>query len=108
MFPMSLQASSVVELLEYEAKRVGVQILCDCAVTNIDKKGNTFTLDTTQGTKTCEKLVITSGSPAAPHLGGSNSGYAFATKMGHSTHTPSPKSLYNSVQKSHGSKHVQG
>ena len=84
MFPMSLQASSVVELLEYEAKRVGVQILCDCAVTNIDKKGNTFTLDTTQGTKTCEKLVITSGSPAAPHLGGSNTGYAFATKMGHS------------------------
>ena len=29
MFPMSLQASSVVELLEYEAKRVGVQIICD-------------------------------------------------------------------------------
>jgi len=37
IFPMSLQASSVVELLEYEAKRAGVQILCDCAVTSIDK-----------------------------------------------------------------------
>ena len=83
MFPMSLQASSVVELLEYEAKRLGVHIVCDCAVTNIDKKGDTFTLETTQGTKTCEKLVIASGSPAAPHLGGSNSGYAFATNMGH-------------------------
>jgi len=84
MFPMSLQASSVVELLEYEAKRLNVEILCDCAVTGIDKKGNTFTLETTQGTKTCEQLVLASGSPAAPQLGGSNSGYAFATKMGHS------------------------
>ncbi len=83
MFPMSLQATSVVELLEYEAKRVGVEIVCDCAVTSVDKKGDTFTLETTQGTKSCTKLVLTSGSPAAPQLGGSNSGYAFATKMGH-------------------------
>jgi len=84
MFPMSLQASSVVELLEYEAKRVGVEIVCDCTVTGIDKKEHGFTVETSQGRKTCEKLVITTGSPAAPQLGGSNAGYAFATKMGHS------------------------
>jgi predicted Rossmann fold flavoprotein len=83
MFPMSLQASSVVELLEYEAKRVGVEIMCDCTVNSINKKGHTFTLETTQGKKTCTQLVLASGSPAAPQLGGSNSGYAFATKMGH-------------------------
>ena len=84
MFPLSLQASSVVELLEYEAKRAGVQIICDCAVTSIAKEADNFTLETTQGTKACEKLLLASGSPAAPQLGGSNSGYAFATKMGHS------------------------
>ncbi len=83
MFPMSLQASSVVELLEYEAKRVGVQIICDCTVISISKEGDTFTLETSQGSKTCKKLLLASGSPAAPQLGGSNSGYAFATKMGH-------------------------
>lgn len=84
MFPVSLQASSVVELLEYEAKQSGVEIVCNCAVTNIEKKGDTFTLKTSQGKKTSEQLVLASGSPAAPQLGGSNSGYAFATKMGHS------------------------
>jgi len=83
MFPMSLQASSVVELLEYEAKRVGVKILCDCAVRGIDKADNTFTVETTQGNKKCQQLILASGSPAAPHLGGSNAGYAFASKMGH-------------------------
>ena len=84
MFPMSLQASSVVELLEYEAKKVGVEIVCECAVTGIDKNGSTFTIETSQGTEICEQLLLASGSPAAPQLGGSNSGYAFATRMGHS------------------------
>jgi len=92
MFPMSLQSSAVVEFLEYEAKRVGVQIICDCAVTDISKEANTFTVETSQGTKTCTQLVLASGSPAAPHLGGSNSGYDFATKMGHSL-TPRHPSL---------------
>ncbi len=84
MFPMSLQASSVVELLEYEAKRVGVEIICNCAVTNIEKHESSFMLKTTQGSKRCKQLLLASGSPAAPHLGGSNAGYAFATKLGHS------------------------
>jgi len=84
IFPMSLQASSVVELLEYEAKRAGVEIFCDCTVTSIEKNSDTFTVETSQGTKISKKLLLTSGSPAAPQLGGSNSGYAFAAKMGHS------------------------
>lgn len=84
MFPMSLQSSSVVDLLIYEAEKVGVKICCDCAVTSIGKEKGLFVLETTQGIKRCQKLLIASGSPAAPQLGGSNAGYAFATKMGHS------------------------
>ena len=83
MFPMSLQASSVVALLEYEAQRAGVQIICDCTVTDIEREGEGFHLETTQGTKNCGHLLITSGSLAAPQLGGNSSGYAFAAKMGH-------------------------
>jgi len=92
MFPMSLQASSVVELLEYEAQKLGVQILCDYTVTSLDKKADIFTVETSQGSKTAKKLLLSSGSLAAPQLGGSNSGYAFATKMGH-TLTPRHPSL---------------
>ena len=83
MFPMSLQASSVVELLEYEAKRAGVKILCDCKVTRITKENDSFMLDTTKGGKRSSQLLITSGSSAAPQLGGNDSGYIFATTMGH-------------------------
>ena len=83
MFPMSLQSSSVVELLEYEALRVGVKICCDSKVTSINKEKDIFTIETSQGIQKCDKLLLASGSPAAPQLGGNDSGYAFATKMGH-------------------------
>jgi predicted Rossmann fold flavoprotein len=84
MFPMSMQASSVAEIMEYEARRAGVQIVCDCAVTRIEYEGGRFRLETSQGMKECRKLLIASGSPAAPQLGGNDSGYAFALKLGHS------------------------
>ncbi len=84
MFPMSMQASAVTELLEYEAKRAGVQLVCDCTVTRIEHEGDTFRLETSQGMKRCHTLLIASGSPAAPQLGSNDSGYAFALKLGHS------------------------
>ena len=84
MFPMSLQAYSVVELLEYEAKRLGVQICCNSKVIAIEKKNETFVLQTSQGEQKASHLILASGSSAYPQLGGSNAGYAFATKMGHS------------------------
>jgi len=83
MFPMSLQASSVVEILEYEAKKLGVMIVCNCTVEAISKEDNTFTLQTSQGTKKCSTLLLASGSPAAPQLGGNDSGFSFAQSMGH-------------------------
>ena len=83
VFPMSLQAASVVELLEYEAKRAGVKIYCDCKVSRIKKEDGDFILETTLGEKRSQILLITSGSPAAPQLGGNDFGYIFATTMGH-------------------------
>ena len=84
LFPLSFQASSVVELLEYEAKRAGVEIIYDCKVNSLAKEREAFSLETSNGIKTCEKLLIACGSPAAPKLGGNDSGYAFASRLGHS------------------------
>ena len=83
MFPMSMQAGSVVELLEYEARSLGVNIECGCEVKGIQKKNDTFMLETSQGIKSCEKLLLATGSPAAPQLGGNRSGLEFAKSLGH-------------------------
>lgn len=84
MFPMSMQASSVVDILLYEAQQAGVKIICDCRAERIEKHGELFRVETTQGVFTSTKLLMASGSVAAPKLGGSDAGYAFATRMGHS------------------------
>ena len=83
MFPLSMQASSVVSLLRYAAEEVGVKIVCQCKVTHINHENTLFHLHTSQGDFSDTHLLIASGSLAAPKLGGSNAGYLFAQKLGH-------------------------
>ncbi len=83
MFPLSQQASSVADILEYEAKNKGANIIYECRVSSVEKDGGGFVLQTTVGEMRCDKLVIASGSTAAPQLGGSSSGYEIAKSMGH-------------------------
>ena len=84
VFPMSLQASSVVELLVCECEQLGVKILCDIEVQSIIKKSEKYELTHTQGKVKTEKLVIATGHCSAPQLGGVDMGLTFAKKLGHS------------------------
>ena len=83
LFPMSMQASSVVEILLYEAQRVGVTIVCDCAVQSIAKEADSFALQTSQGDRVAKRVILATGSAAAPRLGGNMSGMEMATALGH-------------------------
>jgi len=107
LFPMSLQASTVVELLIYEAQKVGVEILCDCMVQAIEKRQKDFVLQTTQGEKHCARLILASGSPAAPQLGGTFSGLEIAASLGH-TLIPSHPSLVQLCSEEGWVKRVSG
>jgi len=82
IFPLSYQASTVIELLEYEATKLGVEIIYNTQVTKIINNSD-FVVETTQGEFRAEKLLIASGSLAYPKLGGSDLGYKFAEDMGH-------------------------
>ena len=84
MFPMSLQASSVLKLLLYEMECAGVEIVYGCGVHSIRKKGEHFVLETTQGRVEGAAVLLSAGSPAAPQLGGSESGMSLAASLGHS------------------------
>jgi len=84
LFPLSLHAASVAELLTYAAEEAGVEIVYHCKVTTLEKQKSHFILESSLGTKKCTYLLIACGSPAAPRLGGNDSGYAFASGLGHS------------------------
>ncbi|MFT7824012.1 MAG: NAD(P)/FAD-dependent oxidoreductase [Sulfurimonas sp.] len=107
MFPMSLQANTVTEILEYEAKARGVEIITGCTVTHIEKEDEAFILQTNQGTMQCETLLLASGSPAAPQLGGNESGLKFAESMGH-TLIPSHPALTQLISEEKWVKQASG
>jgi len=83
VFPMSLQASSVVELLEAECEQLGVEIICEAEVKTTSFVNNKFTVHYNNKRIEAKSLVIATGHCSAPQLGGVMDGIGFACSFGH-------------------------
>jgi predicted Rossmann fold flavoprotein len=88
VYPKSLQASSVVDLLFYEAVQNGVEFIFDMSIQNPRYKNDKFLIDYQNQTKYFDKLIIATGSKAMPSLGGCDIGYAIASNFGHNIIKP--------------------
>ncbi|MCK5110445.1 MAG: NAD(P)/FAD-dependent oxidoreductase [Arcobacteraceae bacterium] len=88
VYPMSLQASSVVDLLVYEAKRVGVEFILNTQIQLVKFENDKFILEYGKNQKEFTKVIIASGTNAMPKLGSSDSGYKFAKSFGHNIIKP--------------------
>jgi len=84
VFPFNKEANSVADILIYEAKRLGVNIINECEVLDI-KKG--FVVDTTKGIFRAKILILATGHKASK---GSDSGVEFARNLGHTVYEPYP------------------
>lgn len=91
VFPVSDQASSVLDVLRYEVERLGAKTLCNTKVLDIRRNSDSFTL-ILENNKTidADKIIIATGGKAAPNLGSNGSGYILAKKMGHRLIEPFP------------------
>ena len=83
VFPLSLQASAVVNLLEAECEQLGVQIVCDAVVTKVTKKENLFSIHYNNQVIKTQKLLLATGHCSAPQLGGVLDGIGFARTFSH-------------------------
>lgn len=92
LYPKSQQSSSVVELLVYEAKRLGVKFFLESEVQNIEKSGSGFCLHVNTKSLHVNKVLIATGGLAMPTLGSCDSGHEFAKYFGH-TIVPTHASL---------------
>ncbi len=83
-YPLSNEAKSVALSFETYARSLGVEIYNDYTITQIEKKEGGFYLHTALNiSEPYDKLLICTGSEAAPQLGGSASGYELASSLGH-------------------------
>lgn len=85
MFPMSLQASSVIDILRFSIEEKHIPLYTNTKVKEITKNKNGFKISTTDNTTyECDKLIIATGGKSAPKTGSDGSGYILAKQLGHS------------------------
>ena len=91
MFPMSLQASSVLDLLRFSLEEKNIPVYINTKVKEITKEDNIFKIYCTDNvTYHSEKLIIATGGKSAPKTGSDGSGYTLAKQLGHSIISPVP------------------
>ena len=90
VYPLSNQASAVLDVLRFRLESLGVEIICDCKVTKIADENKHFIITTENALYRTEKLVISTGSCAAPKLGADSSGIEILKSLGHRTVPLSP------------------
>lgn len=83
-YPISKQASSVLDVLRFACERLGVEIFCKENIKSIKKSNNKFIVKTENNNFISEKLVIANGSKASPKLGGNSSCADYLKNFGHS------------------------
>ena len=84
VFPMSDQASSILDVLLYELNNIGVNIICDANVKKIFKRGNEFIIRVEGGGEyLTDKVILTAGGKAMPSSGSDGGGFELAKKLGH-------------------------
>ncbi len=88
VFPMSEQASSILDVLLYEINQLGIEVAGDTCITSVTKKGSQFELKAENGSIfQADSVILAVGGKAMPSSGSDGYGYELATKLGH-TMTP--------------------
>ncbi|MCR4788747.1 MAG: NAD(P)/FAD-dependent oxidoreductase [Lachnospiraceae bacterium] len=84
VYPLSDQAGSVLDVLRFKVRDLDVKVLTECHVKDIKRKEDgSFFIVSDKGSFSCDKLIIATGSKAAPQTGSDGSGYEIAKKLGH-------------------------
>ncbi len=90
VYPLSNEARSVQEAMRREAGRRGVKFRLGHGVERVKKEPSGFVVETEEGAERYDRVLIAAGSPAAPQLGGGESGLALARSLGHTIVDPYP------------------
>lgn len=89
-YPSSSQALTIRDALVSEALRLGITIKNNFAVTRLEKEKNNFKIYSDNEIITADKVIVATGSYAAPKTGSDGIGYKLLKRMGHSIVKPHP------------------
>lgn len=85
VYPLSKQASSVVDALRFKLESLGAVLNLSSEVSFVKKQGNLFVVESKNGIRTIgENLIVCVGGKSQKHLGTDGSGYSILTTFNHS------------------------
>ena len=89
-YPVTNQAQTIKNALVYEAKRVGVELVCNCLVKEVIKEKDRFIIKTDGEDYQADYVVFATGSCAYPKTGSDGLGYDFLKRFKHQIVEPVP------------------
>lgn len=104
MYPMSLQASSVLDILRLALEDRNIPIYSNSKVVKIEKTNKIFKIyDSNNEIYECDRVILACGGKSAPKTGSDGFGFKLAISLGHSIVKPVPaivqlKLAYNSLK----------
>ena len=91
VYPLSGQASSVVDALRFEAEKLGIKIETEFYARKIEKDGFKFKIFSEDKRKIeANRIILSTGGQSYPELGSNGSGFQLAKDFGHSITKLSP------------------
>ncbi len=79
VYPYSGTATSVLDVLRFEAERLGIEIICSHKAENVVKNGGFFVIDKKF---TAPVLILSCGGKSSPSQGSDGSGYGLLRQLG--------------------------
>ncbi len=94
VFPISHDSAHIVSALESEARRVGVELVCDAKADRfIVSEGRVCGVEAGGMAYETDNVVVAVGGMGYPKLGAEGDGYVLAQSVGHTIVAPSPAML---------------
>lgn len=91
MYPMSLQASSVLDILRLALEDRNIPIYTNSKIVKIEKINKAFKLyDSNDKIYECDKVILACGGKSAPKTGSDGLGFKLGVNIGHSIIKPLP------------------
>jgi predicted Rossmann fold flavoprotein len=107
VFPVTGQASTVLDVLRTEVARLGVDVLPISGVTAITEHGDRLSVRAGDQDLAVDRVIVCTGGRAVPQLGGNDSGMQLLVRLGHKL-VPAFPVLVPLKTDTHFGRHVKG
>lgn len=90
IYPNSLQASSVLDVLRYEIERLNIKVITDFEIRELRYVKDKFSIINEESSFCSDRVIICCGGKSSPQLGSDGKGYDIARSFGHNIIKPFP------------------